>query len=205
MRNIQYIVVFILLALVGSYCNKSDGDSDPTPPSPSNFNLSSALAGTASLQATNYNISRNPTIKLSFSAPIDRNTVASNIQLKDNSSATVSTNISYERSDSVIVLKPASALSGISRYSLSISNQLKSVAGGRLNRSSNDGLITAIDSSRKFPINRDDSLHSHVQRQTLKNFWDFAHTDSKLARERNKTGQTLTYGGSGCGIMAIVV
>ena len=204
MRKFQHIVFFVLLALGGSDCNKSDGDGDPTPPSPSNFNLTSARVGTISLQANNYNIPRNPTFKLSFSAPIDRNSVASNIQLKDNSSATVSTTISYERSDSVVVMQPTSPLSGITRYNLSLTNQLKSVSGGRLSSPSNYVLITAIDSSRKFPIISDDSLLSVVQRQTFKYFWDFAHPDSKLARERNTSGQTVTSGGSGFGIMAIV-
>ena len=73
MRKFQHIVFFVLLALGGSDCNKSDGDGDPTPPSSSNFNLTSARVGTISLQANNYNIPRNPTFKLSFSAPIDRN------------------------------------------------------------------------------------------------------------------------------------
>jgi len=43
-----------------------------------------------------------------------------------------------------------------------------------------------------------------VQQQTFKYFWDFGHPISGLARERNTSGETVTSGGSGFGIMAIV-
>lgn len=44
-----------------------------------------------------------------------------------------------------------------------------------------------------------------VQKQTFKYFWDFAHPVSGLAPERNATPNIVTSGGSGFGIMAIVV
>ena len=44
-----------------------------------------------------------------------------------------------------------------------------------------------------------------VQQQTFKYFWDYGHPVSGLARERsNATPETVTSGGSGFGIMAIV-
>nr|WP_246230206.1 glucoamylase family protein [Mucilaginibacter humi] len=44
-----------------------------------------------------------------------------------------------------------------------------------------------------------------VQRQTFKYFWDMGHPVSGLALERNTSGNTVTSGGSGFGVMAIVV
>lgn len=44
-----------------------------------------------------------------------------------------------------------------------------------------------------------------VQKQTFKYFWDFGHPVSGLAPERNATPNVVTSGGSGFGIMAIVV
>ena len=44
-----------------------------------------------------------------------------------------------------------------------------------------------------------------VQQQTFKYFWDFGHPTSGLARERNNSGDLVTSGGSGFGIMAILV
>ncbi len=44
-----------------------------------------------------------------------------------------------------------------------------------------------------------------VQRYTFRYFWDFAHPVSGLARERNRSGNLVTIGGSGFGVMAILV
>src|SRR5690606_4874353 len=45
-----------------------------------------------------------------------------------------------------------------------------------------------------------------VQKRTFKYFWDYAHPVSGLARERsNATPETVTTGGSGFGIMALIV
>jgi hypothetical protein len=56
----------------------------------------------------------------------------------------------------------------------------------------------------------DDALLDLVQRQTLRYFWDFAHPESGLARERSNIRpeyglEVVTTGGSGFGIMAIIV
>ncbi len=51
----------------------------------------------------------------------------------------------------------------------------------------------------------DDALLDMVQRYTFRYFWDFAHPVSGLARERNASGETVTIGGSGFGVMAILV
>lgn len=44
-----------------------------------------------------------------------------------------------------------------------------------------------------------------IQKQTFKYFWDFAHPVSGMARERNSSGDVVTTGGTGFGIMAIPV
>ena len=51
----------------------------------------------------------------------------------------------------------------------------------------------------------DDELLDMVQRYTFRYFWDFAHEASGMSRERNTSGNTVTSGGSGFGIMAIPV
>jgi hypothetical protein len=50
----------------------------------------------------------------------------------------------------------------------------------------------------------DSALLDLVQKQTFKYFWDFGHPASGLARERNTSGDVVTTGGTGFGIMAIV-
>ena len=82
---------------------------------------------------------------------------------------------------------------------------MRSSDGGHLIGGANVNFTTAIDSSRKFPIIPDDSLLTLVQRQTFKYFWDFGHPVSGMARERNTSGETVTTGGTGFGIMTIPV
>ncbi|MEM9857745.1 MAG: glucoamylase family protein [Bacteroidota bacterium] len=64
---------------------------------------------------------------------------------------------------------------------------------------------TQLDSTFKFPELSDDDLLTKIQEQTFKYFWDFAHPVSGLARERNTSGNLVTIGGSGFGVMAILV
>src|SRR6201986_1833876 len=56
----------------------------------------------------------------------------------------------------------------------------------------------------------DSALLDVVQRQTFRYFWDFGHPVSGLARERSNAAydygnETVTTGGSGFGIMSIIV
>lgn len=65
--------------------------------------------------------------------------------------------------------------------------------------------LTEMDTVKKFPIITNDSLLNLVQKQTFKYFWDHAHPVCGLARERYGSGETVTTGGSGFGIMTIPV
>lgn len=65
--------------------------------------------------------------------------------------------------------------------------------------------ITDLDSTLKYPEISDEELLTKVQEQTFKYFWDFGHPVSGLARERNTSQETVTIGGSGFGVMAILV
>lgn len=51
----------------------------------------------------------------------------------------------------------------------------------------------------------DEELLTMVQEYTFRYFWDFAHPVSGLIRERNTSGEVVTMGGTGFGIMAILV
>lgn len=56
----------------------------------------------------------------------------------------------------------------------------------------------------------DEQLMEKVQRQTFRYFWDFAHPVSGLARERSNVAfdygnEVITIGGSGFGVMALVI
>lgn len=51
----------------------------------------------------------------------------------------------------------------------------------------------------------DEEFLDMVQRATFRYFWDYAHPVSGLARERLGSGETVTIGGSGFGVMALLV
>lgn len=51
----------------------------------------------------------------------------------------------------------------------------------------------------------DEEFLDMTQRATFRYFWDYAHPVSGLARERLGSGETVTTGGSGFGIMALIV
>jgi len=65
--------------------------------------------------------------------------------------------------------------------------------------------LTELDTTPKFPVISTDSLLTLVQKQTFRYFWDYAHPVSGFARERLGSGETVTTGGTGFGLMAILV
>ena len=66
-------------------------------------------------------------------------------------------------------------------------------------------LYTVLDSTPDFPLIPDEELLTLIQEQTFRYFWDFGHPASGMARERNTSGNTITSGGSGFGLMAMIV
>lgn len=51
----------------------------------------------------------------------------------------------------------------------------------------------------------DQALLTMVQEYTFRYFWDFGHPVSGLSRERNTSGDIVTTGGTGFGVMALIV
>jgi hypothetical protein len=92
---------------------------------------------------------------------------------------------------------------GLTEYTLAIDsgNNL----GGKIKTGFSSKFVTELDTTPKFPMISDDSLLTLVQRRTFDYFWTYAHPTSGLARERLGSGETVTTGGSGFGIMTIPV
>ena len=184
-------------------CNKNSDNPPPAPP-PVNFVIASWSVNNIATLVNYYDVPVSPTARFKFPVPISRNSVASSISLKSNSGTLINYQVNYENGDSTITVRPQSPFSNLAKYVVSVSTQLKSVAGGNLLVPLDVNLTTSIDSSRKFPAISDDSLLTLTQQQTFKYFWDFGHPVSGLARERNTSGEIVTSGGSGFGIMAII-
>lgn len=203
----RIIIIFLLPIIVFIACSKGGSSPGPSPAPVLPIGVSTVKFDniTASAGIVNYNVKLSPVIKLSFNNAVDKSTVSGGIKLTDNNSAVITTSVSYENSDSTVVLVPAQ-LTGLARYTLTASTALKSVKGGAMTADVIVNFISQIDSANKFTVISDNSLLDLVQQQTFKYFWDYGHPASGLARERsNATPETVTTGGSGFGIMSIPV
>ncbi|MBD8487443.1 Ig-like domain-containing protein [Echinicola sp. CAU 1574] len=140
--------------------------------------------------------------ELTFNKPVDQNTVQEAISL---SGPTIpSLQFSYAENGQKITITSNSPLEFISKYTLSVSNKLKGIQGENFTAFAKD-FYTEVDETPKLPIISDQELLTKVQAQTFRYFWDFAHETSGLARERNTSGNTVTIGGSGFGVMSLIV
>ncbi|MBT2563468.1 Ig-like domain-containing protein [Pedobacter sp. ISL-68] len=199
----KYFYIFILSAIFFG-CKKGDTPAPVDPPvTPSSFAFSDLKVNDAYSGFTYYGLNNNPIIKITFSSPINSASISGNVTLTDASGNPAAFTSKLENNDNTVVIT-ATALQPITKYILNVNNNLSSKTGGKLQSAVAVNLITAVDDADKFARISDDDLLTLVQKQTFKYFWDFAHPTSGLARERNTSGNTVTSGGSGFGIMALV-
>ncbi|MFM7195734.1 MAG: glucoamylase family protein [Bacteroidota bacterium] len=95
-------------------------------------------------------------------------------------------------------------LRGLMRHSVWVSYELRG-QGGEAMTNYNKYFFSAVDPNPVFPVITDDELLTKVQQQTFKYFWDYAEPVSGMSRERNGSGDLVTSGGSGFGLMSLVV
>ncbi len=202
MRSLKVCLVLVGLSALCS-CSKENKPPSPITPIPSSFSFNALKVNGVYNGLTYKGVNTAPIIKISFSAVVNTSSVSNSIAFKSNAGATIPYSAAYQNNDSTIVITPA-ALQPITQYTLTVSTNLKSAGGGNLQTAIAVNLTTAIDSTNKFPVITDDQLLNLVQQQTFKYFYDFGHPVSGLARERNTSGDVVTSGGSGFGIMALV-
>ncbi len=115
----------------------------------------------------------------------------------------VSFTYTFDRQSRRLTVIPASSMTPLSQFRILFDQG--SNLGGFIYNSYSVILRTRLDTSPKFPEISDDSLLTLVQKKTFSYFWDYAHPVSGLSRERYGSGETVTSGGSGFGLMAIIV
>jgi len=203
MKNIQiYTLIFSLLLFACKKGGTSDPVIDPVIP-PATYAFSDLKVNGTFSGFTYYGLNNNPVVKITFSSPINISSVSGNITLTDAAGNAATYTPTLENNDNTVVIT-TSTLQPITKYILTVNTGLLSKTGNKLQTSIAVNLITAVDDTDKFPRITDDELLTLVQKQTFKYFWDFGHPTSGLARERNTSGNTITSGGSGFGIMALV-
>ncbi len=142
-------------------------------------------------------------LEVKFSHPLDENKLSGQIVLAEVGGTTVPLSIELSESDLSMMVENKEPLSSLAKYRFSIG---ANIAQDELEF---DGLFveffSQLDSTYKFPEISDDELLTKIQEQTFKYFWDYGHPVSGLARERLTSGETVTSGGSGFGLMTILV
>lgn len=192
------VAIFFFLVLLAG-CNKNENTGAPKDTYLS-FTVNNIYNGTL----TYSDLSVKPSIKFTFSEPINSTTVAGGFKLTDASGSNISLTTSLQNADKTIEVLPQNNLSSFTTYQLIVFNTLQTTTGGRLINPVNIVFKTGLDSTDKFPVISDNALLDLVQRQTFKYFWEFGHPTSGLARERNTSNDVVTMGGSGFGVMSIV-
>lgn len=141
-------------------------------------------------------------IEIDFSAAVDRSTAQNAFRISGQ--AIPGLQVEFSNEDRKVILKSTGKLPYFSKFELEISNILKSATGASF-LAEKRVFFTGPDGVLKFPLISDEALLTKVQEHTFKYFWDFGHPASGMARERNTSGNLVTVGGSGFGVMAIVV
>ena len=193
--------LFVLLSIGIVSCSKK---SSTTPPLPALNSTSATINGNPVASVNNY-INTSPVIKVSFSAPLDHNSVISSFTIADKGGASVPFSVTYLNSDSTVIIQPSTPLNYLTRYAAIVTVNLKSTAGSALLTGISINFATQIDSTDKFTRLADDAFLDLIQQQTFKYFWDLGHPVSGMALERNTSGDVVTTGGTGFGVMSIIV
>jgi hypothetical protein len=141
-------------------------------------------------------------ITVNFSTPINENTFDDAVDLTGPGSP----NLQYvfSNDDKTATITSTVDLKDLSKYTFAISSELKGSANEPFDGYSKQ-FYTTVSETPKMPVISDEALLTEVQKQTFKYFWDFAHPASGMARERNNSGDLVTSGGTGFGIMALIV
>ncbi|MBL7697040.1 MAG: Ig-like domain-containing protein [Chitinophagaceae bacterium] len=199
MNHISKLAIILMFIFVAS-CSKKDNK-----PAQKVFRMDShSLDGKTNTSFTYSLVSLSPKLVLNFSDRIDESSISKAVYLTRTAGSALQYDYSLENDNTTLVVSPASRLQGLTAYSFIVYDDLVSQAGNKLSQGVIVSFSTGIDSTDKFEVVGDEELLTLVQRQTFKYFWDFGHPVSGLARERNTSGDQVTSGGSGFGIMAIV-
>ncbi|WP_290794209.1 glucoamylase family protein [Flavihumibacter sp. UBA7668] len=198
------IAILFSVALF-SACGKSSEEAPSPTPVQRQVAVRSITIDGRQLDDKTLDVRLKPTIRIQFTEPLDRQSISNAIvwTAPAGLSAPVYTT-GFENKDSVLVITANNNLGYLTPYQFALNNSIKSASGGRFISVVKKSILTSIDSTPKFPTLSDDALVTKVQEQTFKYFWDFGHPVSGMARERNSSGDLVTTGGTGFGIMALL-
>jgi hypothetical protein len=199
MHRFSYYLLSVTLLFFS--CNKEeDNGSDNAA-----FSLMDISVGnSSSLTPVLSNVAVDSKIVLTFSLPVHLESAQANVTLA-RAGSSVACTYALSNDQKTVTLTPVTLLIHWQVYNVFIDDALTTSSGRKLDTFLQYKLVTAIDTTPKFEELTDNELLQLVQQQSFKYFYDFAHPASGMARERNTSGNLVTSGGSGFGIMALVV
>ncbi|MFZ5971467.1 MAG: Ig-like domain-containing protein, partial [Bacteroidota bacterium] len=139
-----------------------------------------------------------------FSAPLTTDAISGQPVTLVQPGGSVPLQFSWSDQNTKLTVSASAPLKDLTRHSL-VFNPAIIGNQGEVFQPLTRVFYTQLDPQPKFPQLSDEDLLTLVQQQTFKYFWDFAHPASGMARERNTSGDLVTSGGSGFGIMALIV
>jgi hypothetical protein len=195
----NYFFFLLLLSFFFTSCKKDKNAVSLPLDSSVSFSVNGTYNGTLNYKSLN----AIPKIKILFSEPLAAGE-ANKISWKTDAGLVVDVNFILTDQNKTLEIYPFNDLLSFTAYKILIPDNIKTASGGRLINPLTINLLTGLDGKDKFPRISDDDLLTLIQKQTFKYFWDFAHPNSGMARERNTSGDIVTTGGTGFGIMSIV-
>lgn len=197
----KYSILVFLTLILFIRCSKDD---KPLPSTGGNFVVKQVQIDEKTTNNALKGVSLKPKIVLNFDVSLNQNTALQAIELLQNGTKT-ELQLEMSSDKKTITLSPKNNLSPLTSYTFVVRNTLTDENGERLNAEFSTLFSTQIDNSDKFPRISTEELLTKVQKQTFAYFWDFAHPAYGMIRERNSSGDVVTSGGTGFGIMALVV
>ncbi len=195
----QYILPVLFVVFCFQGCKK-DGQSENIP---EDATLSFTVDGVYNGSLVYNTAGLLPVIKFTFSESVSVAS-ANSLVFENSLNEKIKLTVRLSNQDKTVEISPVSDLSGFSTYSVTVPAGFQTASGGKLINPVTIKLTTGLDGKDKFPRISDDELLTLIQQQTFKYFWDFAHPVSGMARERNTSGDIVTSGGTGFGLMGIV-
>jgi hypothetical protein len=201
MKNNTAYVLTISSAVKSTTGDSYDGRSFGFSSAAGNVSIASlSIEGVEITDDPVINVPLDATIDAKFTGPLDPATVPSSVTVTGIPSEDI--DLSLHEGNTVLTIS-INGLDHLEPYTVKISNNLQG-ANGETFEGVTQKFYTAVDQTPKFDPMPDDELLTLIQQQTFKYFWDFAHPFSGMARERS-TDETVTTGGTGFGLMSIIV
>lgn len=193
-------ICFLLCIGIGIFSSCGSKEDDPVSVT---FQLEEIEINGETNASSYTNVDPNLHVTLTFSDNVDQSTLQNNITLRTSTGQSVG--LIYDIQDKTVIIQPTTTLVSYASYQLIINTGLRSTSGHRISMGRVYAISTGIDPADKFPRISDEELLTLVQKQTFRYFWDFGHPVSGMARERSSSLDLVTTGGTGFGIMAMIV